>query len=941
MQLVKAWLPLRALVVCACIVLFAQGGLGFVQVVGTSFVDETCQEYIVAGYNTWQILEDAAGFNGGSPDNVVRQFSAAQANNLNVVRMFGFGTAPRFALQSAPGQYNEQVFRAFDYVLDQAAKHGLRVIVALANNWDAADHRSEGIPPEQANVDNKWAYVNWVPSAEGVEDNFYVNSEVKAIFKDHMKTLVNRVNTINGKVYKDDPTVLAWNLLNEPRCERVGCEKEMQSWIEEMSAYLKSLDPNHLISTGQDGFYAATSCRNLRYNPSGWASYVGNDFMPNHAVPSIDYASFHLWPDNWRRYGLEFGHQWVDSHEAGAKLLGKPVILEEFGKAVGGEAAASETEVQRRQWYQQTFQQVLDSINTGGSMKGIMFWRWNAINSKNLGDFDRGASIDSNSQVFTEIIRPFAIYVANLPRKAVAGCVPQGAVPRATTPLDPSQTIRPQGNALRGADISQVRSPSPNNGLGTVSTSSAVTGGRRRLSAVLPGQARTPESLAPASSLESLPPATSPVSSAEDPWLLLPETEGVALPQTLAVLPPTPAALPPTTAVLPPTGTVLPLDETLLPPTPAVLPPAAELLPPTPGVLPPVSDSLPPSLSVLPPTTDGLPPVSGGFSRAGDLFTAVQAPVEPPLSAGAPAPVAGFGLAPAGSALPPAGIVAVQGSVSLPPRLGPEYFLTPDPETCCGNDCGTLYGALAGTIVSTTSTTSPAECCDKCKGTAGCNTWNYCYCDLGCASGNTNVTKGTCQLKTQGNAFYPRVRVSGIAAAGWIGGVPGQQQVIPTWKCQPAGPQCPPDQVDSCPAAALQASLRCPDDSCAIQQTNTGGDVILFDVNSWNPVPRVLSAQDCCAACRDTPNCNVWTYCPRREGCSNDCPEYIGRQVGRYKVWGPYGQCDGIHFPQHTCMLKNNTGKLIVYESGQWQPWVSGVFPGGNTTAPTGSKTRW
>lgn len=62
-------------------------------------------------------------------------------------------------------------------------------------------------------------------------------------------------------------------------------------------------------------------------------------------------------------------------------------------------------------------------------------------------------------------------------------------------------------------------------------------------------------------------------------------------------------------------------------------------------------------------------------------------------------------------------------------------------------------------------------------------------------------------------------------------------------------------------------------------QTNTGGDVILFDVNSWNPVPRVLSAQDCCAACRDTPECNVWTYCPRREGCSNDCPEYIGRYV--------------------------------------------------------------
>jgi hypothetical protein len=40
----------------------------------------------------------------------------------------------------------------------------------------------------------------------------------------------------------------------------------------------------------------------------------------------------------------------------------------------------------------------------------------------------------------------------------------------------------------------------------------------------------------------------------------------------------------------------------------------------------------------------------------------------------------------------------------------------------------------------------------------------------------------------------------------------------------------------------------------------------------------------------------------------------VHRQVGKYKVWGPYGKCDGIHFPMHTCMLKNNTGKLIVYE---------------------------
>lgn len=46
----------------------------------------------------------------------------------------------------------------------------------------------------------RWSYVNWVPSTGGVEDNFYTDSQVKSIFKDHMKTLVNRRNTINGKV---------------------------------------------------------------------------------------------------------------------------------------------------------------------------------------------------------------------------------------------------------------------------------------------------------------------------------------------------------------------------------------------------------------------------------------------------------------------------------------------------------------------------------------------------------------------------------------------------------------------------------------------------------------------------------------------------------------------------------------------------------------------
>ncbi len=76
--------------------------------------------------------------------------------------------------------------------------------------------------------------------------------------------------------------------------------------------------------------------------------------------------------------------------------------------------------------------------------------------------------------------------------------------------------------------------------------------------------------------------------------------------------------------------------------------------------------------------------------------------------------------------------------------------------------------------------------------------------------------------------MFCRVRVSGLPAAGWIGGVPGQQEVTPTWRCQPTGAMCPADQVATCPAPALRASLKCPDESCAIQEVPGSNPTPLF-----------------------------------------------------------------------------------------------------------------
>ena len=69
----------------------------------------------------------------------------------------------------------------------------------------------------------------------------------------------------------------------------------VQSWVQEISSFVKTIDSNHLLTTVEEGFYAAGSEAN-QFNP-GQLFAVGSaqDFINNHALPTIDYAVTHIW----------------------------------------------------------------------------------------------------------------------------------------------------------------------------------------------------------------------------------------------------------------------------------------------------------------------------------------------------------------------------------------------------------------------------------------------------------------------------------------------------------------------------------------------------------------------------------------------------------------------------------------------------------------------
>jgi mannan endo-1,4-beta-mannosidase len=219
-----------------------------------------------------------------------------------------------------------------DYVLDKARKLDLKVMLVLTNNWK-----------DFGGMDQ---YVVWYGLHE--HHQFYTDPQVTKGYKDWVAHLVHRKNSVSGAQYRDDPTIFGWELANEPRCanggqfdHRSGCTTQMiVHWADEMSAFIKSIDPNHLVSVGDEGFFA---------NGNGFG-YDGSDGVDHEgllALQHVDFGTYHLYPDSWGQR-LSWSSQWIEDHIQAARRAGKPTMLEEYGVIARRDATGRIIEADRR-----------------------------------------------------------------------------------------------------------------------------------------------------------------------------------------------------------------------------------------------------------------------------------------------------------------------------------------------------------------------------------------------------------------------------------------------------------------------------------------------------------------------------------------------------------------------------------------------------------------
>lgn len=336
----------------------------FVGVSGTHFTLGECDPFIFAGWNQWEVLElasDAPAPFRWTPkcgrEHIVSVLNRAAEDGLTVMRAWAHTITEGHAMSPAPGEYDERVLEGMDFVMDEARKRGIKLIWAFADNWYPVGGMDE--------------YVERSPTAREHQD-FFTDDGAKALFKSHVRTLLNRKNSINGVVYKDDPTVMAWNLLNEGRCQ--GCKSEpLQSWVEEMCAFVKSVDDNHLVGLGLEGFYGPGSGNEGR-NPAEWATDEGQDFIENHLPKCVDYVGIHVWPDNWEKLDdPAFLETYIKQHIADTEeIIKKPFLLEEFGKIVEDSTFHSV----RNEFFDTAFAVAEANAKSGGPLRGTLFWHW-------------------------------------------------------------------------------------------------------------------------------------------------------------------------------------------------------------------------------------------------------------------------------------------------------------------------------------------------------------------------------------------------------------------------------------------------------------------------------------------------------------------------------------------------------------------------------------
>lgn len=321
------------------------------------------------------------------------------ATGATVVRLWAFGETTQATAQfglfqygATGGQWNLAAFEQLDYVLSLGPQYNVVFSLPLVNNWSA--------------YGGKATYAQYYNTANNVStyvaDNFHDTPGIIALYKAYIAYLLGRTNTVTGIPYSEDPSIFGWECINEGSY-RIGTDtnpntlqsariQTMTAWYSEISAYIKSLDPNHLVGTGS----ISQAYDYISSDPFHAGSYAGLDFLSQHALPTIDYCDWHLYPAHaYNTSGSDCTLLWTSA--AGyhaqisqcigwAKSMPKPFVSGEIGIDKRNTVTTPVVFYPRSQYFSALFEEIFSQ-----NASGALLWNYdNPLSPDNNYGVDAG-----------------------------------------------------------------------------------------------------------------------------------------------------------------------------------------------------------------------------------------------------------------------------------------------------------------------------------------------------------------------------------------------------------------------------------------------------------------------------------------------------------------------------------------------------------------------
>lgn len=357
----------------------------FVRVDGNKFYLRG-QPYRFVGANLWYAAylgSDAADI--GDRERLQKELSLLQRYGVTNLRILGASERSPLKNSITPaisyrGEVErEDILRGLDFTLAEMAKREMKAVIYLNNFWEWSGGMATylswvngGLYLDMSDPKHPW------PAFALFSAMFYQSLDAIALNNSYITQLLQRKNTVTGVLYKDDPTIMAWQLANEPRPgDGEASRKNLApyvNWIENTAKLIKTYAPHQLVSVGSEGIMG---CLDLK-----------ECYMAAHTGIGIDYATFHLWPKNWGWYDVSDPEntfpkviartgRYIDTHIQIANQLDMPLVLEEFGLERDLGKLAPGTEVKyRNQLLRYVYARINDSAHAGGPLVGSNFWAW-------------------------------------------------------------------------------------------------------------------------------------------------------------------------------------------------------------------------------------------------------------------------------------------------------------------------------------------------------------------------------------------------------------------------------------------------------------------------------------------------------------------------------------------------------------------------------------